>query len=45
MVIPVAAGVTVESFTIPFFGRLTPGTVELVNLPWVDAVNLGQVRP
>jgi UDP-GlcNAc:undecaprenyl-phosphate/decaprenyl-phosphate GlcNAc-1-phosphate transferase len=43
VVIPVAAGVTVESFTIPFFGRLTPGTVELVNLPWVDAVNLGQV--
>ena len=43
VVIPVAAGVTVESFTIPFFGRLTPGTVELVNLPWVDAINLGQV--
>jgi UDP-GlcNAc:undecaprenyl-phosphate/decaprenyl-phosphate GlcNAc-1-phosphate transferase len=32
VVIPVSAGVTVENFTIPFFGRLSPGTVDLVHL-------------
>jgi UDP-GlcNAc:undecaprenyl-phosphate/decaprenyl-phosphate GlcNAc-1-phosphate transferase len=43
VMIPVSAGVTIESFTIPFFGRLSPGTVELVNLPWGGAIDLGQV--
>ena len=33
VVIPVSAGVTVENFTVPFFGRLTPGTVDLLHLP------------
>jgi len=32
VVIPVAVGVTVESFTVPVFGRLTPGTVDLIHL-------------
>lgn len=32
VVIPVSAGVTVENFTIPFFGRLSPGTVDLFHL-------------
>ena len=32
VVIPVSAGVTVENFTVPFFGRLTPGTVDLLHL-------------
>jgi UDP-GlcNAc:undecaprenyl-phosphate GlcNAc-1-phosphate transferase len=43
VVIPVSAGVTVDNFTFPFFGRLTPGTVDLVNLPWGGAVHLGDV--
>jgi UDP-GlcNAc:undecaprenyl-phosphate GlcNAc-1-phosphate transferase len=43
VVIPVAAGVTVEEFTFPFFGRLTPGTVDLINLPWGGAIHLGDV--
>ncbi len=42
VVIPVSAGVTVENFTIPFFGRLTPGTVDLVHL-WGTTVQLGDV--
>ncbi|HET7121920.1 MAG TPA: MraY family glycosyltransferase [Solirubrobacterales bacterium] len=32
VVIPVSAGVTVENFTVPFLGRLTPGTVDLLHL-------------
>jgi UDP-GlcNAc:undecaprenyl-phosphate GlcNAc-1-phosphate transferase len=43
VVIPVAAGVTVGEFTFPFFGRLTPGTVDLINLPWGGAIHLGDV--
>jgi UDP-GlcNAc:undecaprenyl-phosphate/decaprenyl-phosphate GlcNAc-1-phosphate transferase len=43
VVIPVAAGVTVENFTFPFFGRLSPGTVDLVHLPWAGTIHLGQV--
>ena len=42
VIIPVAAGVTVDNFTFPFFGRLTPGTVDLLTLPW-GVVNLGEV--
>jgi UDP-GlcNAc:undecaprenyl-phosphate GlcNAc-1-phosphate transferase len=43
VVIPVAVGVTVISFTIPFFGELSPGTVDLVTLPWGSTVSLGDV--
>jgi UDP-GlcNAc:undecaprenyl-phosphate/decaprenyl-phosphate GlcNAc-1-phosphate transferase len=42
VVIPVSAGVTVDTFTIPFFGRLTPGTVDLVHL-WGTTIQLGDV--
>jgi UDP-GlcNAc:undecaprenyl-phosphate GlcNAc-1-phosphate transferase len=43
VVIPVAAGVTVDNFTFPFFGRLTPGTVDLLTLPGGGVVHLGDV--
>src|SRR4051794_12433038 len=43
VIIPVAAGVTVQNFTFPFFGRLTPGTVDLLTLPWGGTIDLGQV--
>ena len=43
VVIPVAAGVTVDDFTIPFLGRVEPGTVELLTLPGGGVVDLGQV--
>ena len=43
VVIPVAAGVTVDDFTFPFFGRLSPGTVDLVSLPGGSVVTLGEV--
>src|SRR5215213_2638567 len=43
VVIPVSAGVTVQNFTFPFFGRLTPGTVDLLTLPGGGTVDLGQV--
>jgi UDP-GlcNAc:undecaprenyl-phosphate GlcNAc-1-phosphate transferase len=43
VVIPVSAGVTVESFTVPFFGQLNPGDVELVGLPGGGAIDLGDV--
>jgi UDP-GlcNAc:undecaprenyl-phosphate/decaprenyl-phosphate GlcNAc-1-phosphate transferase len=42
VVIPVSAGVTVDNFTIPFFGRLTPGTVDLFHV-WGIAIQLGDV--
>jgi UDP-GlcNAc:undecaprenyl-phosphate/decaprenyl-phosphate GlcNAc-1-phosphate transferase len=42
VVIPVSVGVTVENFTIPFFGRLSPGTVDLVHL-WGATIQLGNV--
>lgn len=32
VVIPVSVGVTVQNFTVPFFGRLSPGTVDLLHL-------------
>jgi len=41
VVIPVAAGVTVESFTFPFLGQLNPGSVHLLTLPGGGAVSLG----
>jgi UDP-GlcNAc:undecaprenyl-phosphate/decaprenyl-phosphate GlcNAc-1-phosphate transferase len=41
--IPVAAGVKVEDFTFPFLGGLFPGSVELVNLPLIGHVDLGDV--
>jgi UDP-GlcNAc:undecaprenyl-phosphate/decaprenyl-phosphate GlcNAc-1-phosphate transferase len=43
VIIPVAAGVTVDNFTFPFFGRLSPGTVDLLTLPGGGTVNLGEV--
>jgi UDP-GlcNAc:undecaprenyl-phosphate GlcNAc-1-phosphate transferase len=41
VIIPVSAGVTVGEFTFPFFGRLTPGSVDLLTLPWGGVVHLG----
>lgn len=43
VVIPVSVGVSVESFTFPFLGRLDPGSVELLGLPGGGAVDLGDV--
>ncbi|HEU4393482.1 MAG TPA: MraY family glycosyltransferase [Solirubrobacterales bacterium] len=43
VIIPVSAGVTVDNFTFPFFGRLTPGSVDLLTLPWGGVVHLGDV--
>jgi UDP-GlcNAc:undecaprenyl-phosphate/decaprenyl-phosphate GlcNAc-1-phosphate transferase len=42
VVIPVSVGVTVENFTIPFFGRLSPGTVDLLHLG-STTIQLGDV--
>jgi UDP-GlcNAc:undecaprenyl-phosphate/decaprenyl-phosphate GlcNAc-1-phosphate transferase len=42
VVIPVSAGVTVENFTVPFLGRLTPGTVDLIHLGGAT-IQLGDV--
>jgi UDP-GlcNAc:undecaprenyl-phosphate GlcNAc-1-phosphate transferase len=41
--IPVASGVVVDNFTLPFLGRVDPGSVELVDLPLTGAIDLGQV--
>jgi UDP-GlcNAc:undecaprenyl-phosphate/decaprenyl-phosphate GlcNAc-1-phosphate transferase len=43
VIVPVSAGVTVESFTFPFLGALDPGSVELVGLPGGGAIDLGDV--
>ena len=43
VIVPVSAGVTVESFTFPFLGALDPGAVELVGLPGGGAIDLGDV--
>jgi UDP-GlcNAc:undecaprenyl-phosphate GlcNAc-1-phosphate transferase len=43
VIIPVSAGVTVESFTFPFLGALDPGSVDLINLPWGGAIDLGDL--
>jgi UDP-GlcNAc:undecaprenyl-phosphate/decaprenyl-phosphate GlcNAc-1-phosphate transferase len=41
-IIPVASGVTVDSFTLPFLGRIDPGSVELLDPPGIGAIDLGQ---
>jgi UDP-GlcNAc:undecaprenyl-phosphate GlcNAc-1-phosphate transferase len=43
VIVPVSAGVTVESFTFPFLGPLDPGSVELIGLPGGGAIDLGDV--
>jgi UDP-GlcNAc:undecaprenyl-phosphate GlcNAc-1-phosphate transferase len=43
VVVPVSAGVTVDSFTVPFLGALDPGSVDLLGLPWGGHVELGDV--
>jgi len=43
VIVPVAAGVEVTSFTVPFLGALEPGSVELLQLPGGGAVDLGDV--
>src|SRR5262245_65532960 len=43
-IIPVASGVTVDSFTLPFLGRVDPGSVHLFNPPGaIGMIDLGQV--
>jgi UDP-GlcNAc:undecaprenyl-phosphate/decaprenyl-phosphate GlcNAc-1-phosphate transferase len=42
-IIPVASGVTVASFTLPFLGRVDPGSVQLLDPPGMGAIDLGQV--
>ncbi len=41
--IPVAEGVKVRSFTVPFLGGLHPGGVDLFNLPLIGQVDLGTI--
>jgi UDP-GlcNAc:undecaprenyl-phosphate/decaprenyl-phosphate GlcNAc-1-phosphate transferase len=41
-IIPVASGVTVDSFTLPFVGRVDPGSVQLLDPPRIGAIDLGQ---
>jgi UDP-GlcNAc:undecaprenyl-phosphate/decaprenyl-phosphate GlcNAc-1-phosphate transferase len=43
VIVPVTAGVTVESFTFPFLGALDPGSVELIGLPGSGSIDLGDV--
>jgi UDP-GlcNAc:undecaprenyl-phosphate GlcNAc-1-phosphate transferase len=43
VIVPVSAGVTIDNFTVPFLGRLTPGSVDLLTLPWGGVVHLGDV--
>jgi UDP-GlcNAc:undecaprenyl-phosphate/decaprenyl-phosphate GlcNAc-1-phosphate transferase len=43
VVIPVAAGVSVESFTFPFLGALDPASVDLLGLPGGGTIDLGDV--
>ena len=43
VIIPVTAGVTVASFTLPFLGQVNPGSVHLLGLPGGGAVDLGDV--
>src|SRR5215470_4738775 len=42
-IIPVASGVTVETFTLPFLGRIDPGSVQLFDPPGIGPIDLGQV--
>lgn len=41
--IPVGAGVSVTDFTLPFIGRVEPGSTELVSLPLLDGIDLGEL--
>ncbi len=42
--IPVAAGVTVNDFTLPFLGRVEPGSIEVFSsLPLLGSVDLGEI--
>jgi UDP-GlcNAc:undecaprenyl-phosphate/decaprenyl-phosphate GlcNAc-1-phosphate transferase len=41
-IIPVANGVTVADFTLPFLGRVDPGSVQLFDPPGIGAIDLGQ---
>ena len=43
VLVPISAGVTVESFTFPFLGALDPGAVDLFSLPGGGDVDLGDV--
>ena len=43
VIVPVSAGVTVESFTFPFLGALDPASVDLIGLPGGGAIDLGDV--
>jgi len=43
VIVPVSAGVTVDSFTVPFLGQLNPGSAELIGLPGGGAIDLGDV--
>src|SRR3954469_2709515 len=42
-IIPVASGVTVDTFTLPFLGRIDPASVQLFDPPGIGAIDLGQV--
>jgi UDP-GlcNAc:undecaprenyl-phosphate GlcNAc-1-phosphate transferase len=42
-IIPVASGVTVDTFTLPFLGRIDPSSVQLFDPPGIGAIDLGQV--
>src|SRR4051794_33591245 len=42
-IIPVASGVTVNTFTLPFLGRVDPSTVQLFDPPGIGAIDLGQL--
>jgi UDP-GlcNAc:undecaprenyl-phosphate/decaprenyl-phosphate GlcNAc-1-phosphate transferase len=41
VVIPVAEGVKVQTFTLPFIGGLRPASVDLFDLPLIGTVDLG----
>jgi len=42
--IPVAAGVTVNDFTLPFIGRVEPGSIDVFSsLPLLETVNVGEI--
>jgi UDP-GlcNAc:undecaprenyl-phosphate GlcNAc-1-phosphate transferase len=43
VIVPVSAGVTVDTLTVPFLGQLNPGNVELLGLPGGGAIDLGDV--
>src|SRR5260221_11925746 len=45
VVIPVTAGVTVESFTFPFLGQLNPGSADLLGLPGGGPISFADLGP